>query len=334
LSAPGPVVSIIILNYNGLSYVQACLASVLRSDHSSFEVVFVDNNSTDGSLEYARKNFGNDSRLKIVRNYENYGYAKGNNLGVNYADGKYLVFLNVDTAVEYDWLIELIEFLDSHSDVGIVQCKLKSMDDRTVLDCTGHFIDWFGIAFVLGHGERDEGQYDSVNRIFAVSGAAFAVRRNVFEKLGGFDEDFFMLFEEDDLCWRAWIAGYAVFYVPNSVVYHKSAAIRSTMGAYTTLYLSRRNRMVSMLKNYRFANLLRFMPMSLILVFGIAFFTRHKVEYLKAFRDALLSVCKDMKPVIRKRRAVAQSRVLTDRYLIHQGIIRKPVLRDMLRKGY
>jgi hypothetical protein len=334
LSATRPVVSVIILNYNGLPYVQACLGSVLRSDYTSFEVVFVDNNSTDESLEYAQKNFGNDSRLKIIKNYENYGYAKGNNLGVNYADGEYLVFLNVDTAVEHDWLIELIEFLNSHTDVGIVQCKLKSMDDRTVLDCTGHFIDWFGIAFVLGHGERDEGQYESITRIFAASGAAFGIRRNVFEKLGGFDEDFFMLFEEDDLCWRGWIAGYAVFYVPNSVVYHKSAAIRSTVGTYKTLYLSRRNRMVSMLKNYSVANLLRFMPMNIILVFAIAFFTRDKVEYLKAFRDSFISVCKDMRAVIRKRRAVAQSRVLTDRYLIDQGIIRKPVLRDMLRKGY
>jgi len=334
LSDTRPLVSIIILNYNGLPYVQACLASVLRSDHASFEVVFIDNNSTDGSLEYVSKSFGNESRLKIVRNYMNYGYAKGNNLGVRYADGEYLVFLNVDTAVEYDWLINLIGFLNSHPDVGIVQCKLKSMDDRAVLDCTGHFIDWFGIAFVLGHGERDEGQYDTANKIFAAGGAAFGIRRNVFEKLGGFDEDFFMLFEEDDLCWRAWIAGYGVFYVPNSVVYHKSAAIRSAMGAYKNLYLSRRNRMISMLKNYSVGNLLRFMPISIILVFAIAFFTRYKVEYLKAFRNSLIFVCKDTRAVIRKRRAVAQSRVLTDRYLIDQGIIRKPILRDMLRKGY
>jgi hypothetical protein len=317
-----------------MSYVRDCLASVLNSNYPNFEVVFTDNRSSDGSIEYVSKTFGNDRRLKVIETGANYGFAKGNNIGAKYSTGHHLVFLNIDTIVDRDWLTILVEFLGSHRNVGIVQCKLKLMDDRKVIDCVGHFIDWFGISFVKGHGERDEGQYDTVNEIFAAGGAAFAIRRSVFRRLGGFDEDFFMLFEEDDLCWRAWIAGVEIMYLPSAVVYHKSGAIRSTMGAYRNLFLSRRNRIMSMLKNYSAWNLLRFMPISILLVFAIAFFTKNKLEYIKAYGASLISVLRNSRAIIRKRRIVARNRVVSDRYLISRGIIRKPILREMSRKGY
>jgi hypothetical protein len=329
-----PFVSIIILNFNGLQYVEKCLKSVMQSDYPSFEVLFVDNNSVDGSLEYARQLYGHDRRLKVISNRRNYGYAGGNNRGATHANGDYLVFLNIDTVVQSDWLSRLIGFLESHSGAGIVQCKLKMMDNPRLIDCAGHCINWFGVAFVRGHGHPDEGQYDMVEHIFGAGGAAFATRRDLFWRLGGFDEDFFMLFEEDDLCWRAWLSGWSVFYVPDAVVYHKGGPIRSKEGEYLNLYFSRRNRLISMLKNYSVRNLLRFFPVSLTLLFAITFLTRDKKLYLMAFLKSLLWILNHPSEVMLKRRIVDRARLVSDDYLIAEGIIRKPVLREILEHGY
>jgi GT2 family glycosyltransferase len=110
-----PLVSILILNYNGLKYVDKCLASILRTNYSNFEIIFIDNASIDGSCEYVERRYGDNLHLKIIKNERNYGFAKGNNIGARYAKGDYLVFLNVDTEVEPDWLRELVRLMDSDS---------------------------------------------------------------------------------------------------------------------------------------------------------------------------------------------------------------------------
>lgn len=329
-----PSISIIILNFNGLKYVEKCLQSVMASDYSSFEVVFVDNNSIDGSAEYVGRKYGADPRFKLIRNAGNYGYSLGNNIGAEQSKGEYLIFLNVDTIVKSDWLRQLLAFLEVHPSVGIAQCKLRMMDALGAIDCAGHYVDWFGISFVRGHGEIDHGQYDIPEAVFGASGAAFCARRRVFQKLGGFDEDFFMLFEEDDLSWRAWLSGHSVFYVPQALVYHKGGAIRSGEGEYFNLYYSRRNRLVSMLKNYQTRNLLRFLPVGMALLFAMTFLTKNKVVYLRAYLSSLAWILSHAKQIVMKRRSVCALRTVTDDYLIANGVLRKPVITEMLRKGY
>ena len=119
-----PLVSVIILNYNGMEFVESCLESVLSTDYPDFEVLFIDNASIDGSLEYVEDKFGRNTRIKIVANEKNYGFAEGNNIGFKHTEGEYVVFLNIDTDVEPDWLSELVKVFEADPTIGAVQSKL------------------------------------------------------------------------------------------------------------------------------------------------------------------------------------------------------------------
>jgi hypothetical protein len=307
---------------------------VLNTTYANYEIIFVDNASSDGSIEYVKEKFGSHPKLKLVVNDENYGFALGNNIGARHASGKYLVFLNVDTIVDSSWLKELVSVMETDPLVGAAQCKLLLMDNPKLIDSVGHYIDWFGIAFVRGYKEEDQGQYDRVEEVFGATGAALIVRTDIFKKLGGFDEDFFMLFEEDDLCWRIWIAGYKVLYIPRAIVFHKSGALRSKEGNYKNLFFSRRNRITSLLKNYSTKNLIRFLPINISLLFAITFFTKNKLEYFKAFIKSVAWILRNNRRTMLKRRITQTKRVVSDEQLIKMGIIRKPCIKEILRKGY
>jgi GT2 family glycosyltransferase len=183
-----PPVSIIILNYNGGRFVEKCLRSVLNTDYPNFEVIFVDNSSTDGSVELVNKLFGDEPRLKVIVNPRNLGFALGNNIGSKHASGKYLVFLNNDTVVERGWLNELVKVAESDPKIGIVGCKVitsfKGKAEALLVDRFGHS---FPAPFP-----------SSVKDVFAVEGAAFLVKRDVWEKLWGFDPSYFALCEDID----------------------------------------------------------------------------------------------------------------------------------------
>lgn len=208
------------------------------------------------------------------------------------------------------------------------------MDNPKLFDSTGHFIDWFGIAYVRGHKKEDKKQYEHIEEIFGATGAALMIRADLFKKIGGFDKDFFMLFEEDDLCWRTWLSGFQVLYAPRAIVHHKSGEIRVREGNFRNLYLSRKNRITSMLKNYSLKNLIRFLPIHISLMFTISILTKDKSEYLKALFYAELNVAINLKSIIQKRYATQFLRKISDEQLLNAGIIRKPCITDMLKNGY
>ncbi|MEM3833375.1 MAG: glycosyltransferase family 2 protein [Thermoprotei archaeon] len=144
-----PLVSVIILNYNGLKYIDKCLKSVLCTDYPNFEVIFVDNASTDESCEYLERRYSFNPRTKIVKNPENYGFAKGNDVGANHASGKYIVFLNVDTKVDPAWLTKLVSTLELDTSIGAAQAKLLRMDDPGRLDTCGHKLTPYGFTYEI-----------------------------------------------------------------------------------------------------------------------------------------------------------------------------------------
>ena len=143
-----------------------------------------------------------------------------------------------------------------------------------------------------------------------------------------------MLFEEDDLCWRTWIIGYKVLFVPKAIVFHKSGALRSKKGNYMNLFLARRNRMVSLMKNYSTKNLIRFLPLNLSLLFVISFLTKNKREYFKAYIDSLFWIIHNYRVIILKRHLVQSTRMVSDEQLINMGILKKPDVSEMLKSGY
>lgn len=151
-----PLVSVIILNYNGSRnlgvILKDCLASVLNADYPNFEVLF-DNASSDGSVEFVEKTFGQDPRLHIIHNKWNLGFAEGNNVGVRNARGEYVALLNSDTRVDPGWLTELVKAAQP-PEVGAVQSKLVKMNAPDLLDCAGGLLDYYGYHFERGRGEK------------------------------------------------------------------------------------------------------------------------------------------------------------------------------------
>lgn len=297
-----PLISIVILNYNGFPYVEACLRSVLKTDYPNLEIIFVDNGSTDGSWELVRNKFGKDSRLKIINNDKNYGYCKGNNIGFRYAKGEYVIFLNNDTEVVPEWLSHLISEMKRDPLIGAAQPKvLKRRGEVLTIDCVGGFLHPLGFVLAPGRGQIDKGQYDKKREVLAAYGAAFTVKRELMDKVGLFDKDYFIFSEEIDLSWRIWLTGYKVIVVPTSVVYHLvSALIDREFEPSYTLYLYVRNYIVTILKNLELMNLVK-VSSSYLAFLVLSALKRRDVNLLICMSMAILWILRNLRVVVEKR---------------------------------
>jgi len=204
-----PLVSIIIVNFNGKTHLEKCLNSLKKVNYSNFETILVDNNSTDGSVEFVTKNY---SDVIIIKLNQNKGYAEPNNIGARLAKGDYLLFLNNDTIITPEFISEMIKV--SEKDETIAMCQSLLLKPDGSVDSSGDFIDEIGVVY------NSKTKSNEIREISSARGASMLVRKKVFEELGGFDEKFFASFEDVDLGWRAWIMGYRVVMVPKSIVYH------------------------------------------------------------------------------------------------------------------
>lgn len=204
-----PFISIIIVNYNGKSYLEKCLKSLAEINYHNIEIILVDNNSSDSSLEYVKDNYPNTIILKLDKNY---GFAKPNNMATKIAKGEYFLFLNNDTEVTPNFINELLTASEADQSIAVLQSLL--LKPNCEVDSSGDFIDKLGVVY------NSKKIPDNVRPISSARGASMLVRRDAFEKLDGFDEKFFVSFEDVDLGWRAWILGYKVVLVPQSIVYH------------------------------------------------------------------------------------------------------------------
>jgi hypothetical protein len=332
-----PLVSILILNYNGLKYVDKCLTSILQTNYSNFEIIFIDNASTDGSYEYVKKRYGDDPRLKIIRNKRNYGFAKGNNIGSSYAKGDYLVFLNVDTEVEPNWLRELVKLMESDPSIGAAQAKLLRMDEPRRLDTCGHKLTPYGFTYEVGLNEVAN-SYNNILEILAGKGAALMVRRKIFEEVGGFDEDYFLLREETDLCWRIWLRGYKVVFTPKAKVLHAIGGIFRESDV-QSIYFFQRNMLITLIKNLEAENLLKILLLHLVLLFADSLFA--DLRSRKAYRLLTTMRCLNytlgnLRRIWFKRLAVQSSRRIGDKELFKHVMARVSLmekLRERARAG-
>jgi GT2 family glycosyltransferase len=305
-------ISIVVLNHNGMRYVERCLESVLETDYPNLEVILVDSCSTDGSPEAVGERFGHDPKLRIVRSPENLWYARGNNMGARLATGKYLVFLNEDTLVQRQWLKELVRPLELDNTIGVTSPKLLLMEESDRIDCIGSYFTSYGFLFHEGHLQLDSYEYSFQRETFSVKGACFVIRRDLFENLGGFDEDFVIFFEESDLCWRIWLAGHRVVFVPTAHVLHRGARDRATSrrALYMGTYIGFRNRLWSLFSNLEMRNLVIVMPVHTTLCIGLSLSLLSKGLWLQTIYilKALLTLNRDW-PYIVKRRAHVQRRI-------------------------
>jgi len=213
--------SVIVLSWNGMDYLEDCLNAVLSQDYPDFEVIVVDNGSTDGSADFVAQHF---PRVRLIRNERNLGFAAGNNVGLRAATGDVLVLLNQDTVVRPGWLAALVNALEDKA-VGVAGCKILYPDGKTIQHAGG-WIEWpLGVPHHYGRGERDTGQWDVPRPVEYVTGAAMAFRRDVLEQVGFLDEEFWpTYFEDADFCLQARKAGHKIWYTPEATLTHVESA--------------------------------------------------------------------------------------------------------------
>ena len=247
------MVSIIIPHWNGVDVLSECLESLKKTRYSDYEIIVVDNASTDNSVEWIKKDH---SDIILVQNDKNYGYAGGCNRGAKVANGDYLVFLNNDTIQDQDWLTPLVRRMNSDSNIVAIQPKILNYFQRDLFDYaggTGGHMDILCFPFTRGrmflNQEVDKGQYDTAETCFWASGTAMMVRKDSFKMADGFDEIFFAHMEEIDLCWRFHAMGLDIWSEPESVVFHKNA-VSMPMYSHQKYYLNHRNAQLMLLGNY------------------------------------------------------------------------------------
>lgn len=271
-----PFVSVIMLNYNAKVFIEKSLKSVLGSDYPKYEVIFVDNNSTDCSVEYVKGEFSNDSRLKIVVLDRNYGFAEGNNIALKYVDTqtRYIGFLNSDTEVDPLWLKELVKVMESDLTIGLAQSLILDYRMREIVQCAGicmmDFCGWTWALFRNRPLKDCKRHLMTPINIFAALGTAMIIRKSLIHEIGLFDSDFFFLVEDVDLSWRVRLRGYRILLVPQSIVWHYLGASFESKMTSKTVFIERhrsKNVIMMLIKNYDIWHLLSYLPIALALMF-------------------------------------------------------------------
>ena len=239
-----PKASIIIPHWNGKQHLDVCLGSLRLQSWRDFEVLLVDNGSTDGSQAYVQAQF---PEVTLVELGENRGFTGACNAGWARSTGEIVILLNNDTEVAGNWLAEIVRAFDAHPEVGIVASKMLLFDKRDHFHTAGDIMRVDGTPDNRGVWQPDQGQYEIEEYVFSACGGSAAYRRTMLEEIGFLDDDFFFSCEDVDLGWRAQLADWKTLYVPTAVVYHK---LKATGGDVTGSYYDGRNFLYLLWKNY------------------------------------------------------------------------------------
>ncbi len=298
--------AVVILNWNGKALLEKFLPSVMAYSEEA-QVYVADNASTDDSVAFLEREY---PQVKIIRNQDNYGYAKGYNEALKSVSEPYWVLLNSDVEVTENWLKSPLELFESDSQIAAIQPKLLDYKNKSFFEyagAAGGFIDKYGFPFCRGRIfstlEKDNGQYEQIEDIFWASGACLFIRKSVFEQLGGFDEDFFAHQEEIDLCWRIQNENLKIKYTPDSMVYHVGGATLKE-GSPQKTFLNFRNSLFSLLKNHPKKGLFGgvFIRLCLDGIAGVFFMLQGKPKHVWAIIKSHFAMYANLNKTLAKRK--------------------------------
>lgn len=312
-----PLVSVIIVNWNGRHFLDDCLNSLSKITYKKKEILFVDNASTDDSVLYVKKYF---PHIKIITNAKNLGFAQGNEIGFKESKGEAILLLNTDTIVEKNLLDELTLALYERKDIGAVQPKILLYPEKNLIDSIGSFFLGNGDLYHFGR-EKDHKLfiYNKPMEIFSAKGACILFKKEILEHTGLFDKDYFAYFEETDLCMKIWLSGHKVLYTPNTIVYHKGGGASKQIDRSHVLFHSQKNRILTYLKNLSSKYLWRVLPTMIFLyqcVF-ILYVLTGKLRNAVTIQKAILWNVFHMRDTLRKRSIIQNTirRVSDDDFL-------------------
>ena len=291
-------VSVILVNYNSMPHLDTCVPSVLNQTYPNLEVIFVDNDSSDGSLQYARRKF---PQLVFVANNRNLGYAGGINAGLVHATGEYIAPLNIDTEVPANWLSVMVDFLDLNPTVGVVTPKILLFDDRSKINALGSNIHITGLGFCRGLNKPDNNS-TRPQKVSGVSGCSYLIRREILEQMGGAPEECFMGNDDVVLSWLVNLMDYEMYCLPQSVVYHKYK-LKMDPEKFFILERNRYTLLLYSLKPLTFVALSPVLAFTEFLIFGYSLLKGRR--YIQAKFKACAAVWKN-RAYVRKRRGQVQ----------------------------
>jgi len=289
-------VSIIIPNYNGFKFLDTCFASVFKQSFTDFQVILVDNGSTDNSIDFTRDNYG---EVKIIALSENYGFSRAINEGIKDSLGEYVVLLNNDTEAEVDWLSVLVNEMEAEVKLFSCSSKMVRFYERDIIDDAGDSLDLFGWAYKRGDGFPVT-TYTKDSYVFTSCAGAAIYRRSVLEEIGYLDEAFFAYLEDVDLGYRAKINGYKNKYCSKAIIYHVASG--TTWNKYNPFKakLIFRNSIYLVYKNMPFIQLLINLPIILLgIIIKTIFYSRKK--FTKIYLDGIFEGLKSLNKIKRTK---------------------------------
>lgn len=265
-----PLVSFIVVNWNGEAYLEDCLCSISEQSYAPLELIVVDNGSSDRSMEI----LGRRNGIDVVRNESNLGFGPANNQGIARARGEFIALINNDTVLHPDWLRNIVQPLLQNESAGMAAGKTLNFARPDLIDNTGHLLYWDGINRGRGRMQKDQGQFDTVREALLPSGCAAVFRASMLQQIGTFDEDFFLYGEDTELGMRGRLSGWECPFVPNAVAYHRYSSSTAPYHPMKFFFVERN----------RFWIVLKYFPMELILlnpVFCAARYLYHAIAMLR-----------------------------------------------------
>lgn len=303
-----PLVSVLIVNWNASENLNECLESLFKIDYPNYETIVVDNGSSDGSVKMLEKKF---PEVKIVKSEKNLGFAGGNEYGLKYCRGKYILFLNNDTLVTRGFLTKLVSFIEKDENLAVVQPTIlfhrpgESLHGK--INSVGSFILNSGFLYHLNYGkEFVEKDYDESYEIYTAYGACFLANRALVNKLGLFDPEYFAYFEETDFSHRVWLSGQKVKIYTKAVIYHKGAKTAQKLPSSFIQYHSFKNRIFTYLKNFDSVNVIKIFVPHLIIceISSVLYLAMRRPGYAVAIQKAILWNILKVGKLFRERRNV------------------------------
>lgn len=301
-------VTVVIPNWNGCEFLATCLTSLCSQSFEDFEIILVDNGSTDDSVAFVNGEF---PEVRVVALKENRGFSAAANAGIKASSSGRVILLNNDTEADPKWLEALMRAANTHPEAGLFASKLIDFHDRRLLDGAGDALRLSGLPYRLGHGERDRGQFDVPTFVFGACAAAALYRRDMLEEIGFLDEDFGSYCEDGDLSFRAQLAGYRCLYVADAVVYHMGSASTGGKRSATATRLGTQNSLNLLVKNLPISAVPHIIP---FFVFGqiVRLLTAAATDTFRSHLEGLAGAWRHLPFMLKKRRGIQTNKKFSD----------------------
>jgi len=321
-----PLVSIVIPNYNSKQLIESCLSSLFSLKYKNIEVVLVDDGSDDGCLNIVKQKFAKEKRLKIIRGKKNLGPSIRRNQGIKKAKGNYIAFFESDMQADSNWISYMIRAFEKNPDIGAAHGRVLDLDKKSIVAADGLFLiphtGWvvsrnYGKPVVKAKAPQQDVLIGSVGTM---------VKKDILEKIGGYDEKLGHKVDDLDMGWKIWITGHRTISVANAITYHwncKSTENRPIPSSIAEYYFNKMPRVF--IKNYEFFNIVRYLPW-LVFLLGIRAL-RHVVFNFNfnpffGYIRAMVWTVSSLPDTLKERKKIQSIRVYSDNYIMDKIMVK------------